>query len=410
MILFPVISQSPPSEFSEEGVYIGDETLFYSGNYGRVCAPKSIFYNGATYITGTDGEENRNPILIRYLNGRIDTVRVGTIDNYDELFHQNATVMGIDGYIYVFCVNGHGEAVKIWKSNTPDIVDGFTLHYQLEIKAGYLNTKMLSDGRCLMVIRITGTFTHQYAQMICISAVNDLTSWQTITPMDAEYATYDIRFYPSYIQPYGDNEWQYFGISLRSDDTTVTGTQTYMGQAIYKTKDFETFYNLSETFSKNIVVDGIITALEVKNNFTVVGWDDVDVYFGTLWAIIINDVIYGSYFNPDDMYFKFYKIENGVKTEYPCEIPDLPTTPNFSYMINLYYNGDNIVIHCFGKIYSCGFDFSGLTLLKTLPSDINLALLPEPFTDVIGKEYMIAGTNVYQGYFPYVITNEIFNQ
>src|SRR5690606_10616275 len=123
--------------------------LFYSGSYGNLCTPKSVWRNGATYITGyKDFSTNNSPVILRWKNGILEMEEVGTIDFSDALQHQHPAVLIIDDYIYVFAVNGHGRPIKIWKSNSPDnISDGFTLHHTISGDFGYCNLRKLSDGR-----------------------------------------------------------------------------------------------------------------------------------------------------------------------------------------------------------------------------------------------------------------------
>lgn len=385
--------------------YTGNSEIFYSGRYGALVYPKCVYHNGYTYLTCVLDDINRDPILLRYGNGETRTVQVGQIDNFDPLYHQHPSIQIINDFIYIFMVNGHGTDIKIWKSNTTDMTDGFRLHHTIIGFYGYCSTRLLKDGRVIILSRVTAL---NFAQVFMISAVNDYTSWTVRETTETEYATTDVRHYPSMPKHYGNNEWQYFGISLRND---TPATEVYFGQAIYKTKDYETFYSLDQSFKKNIVVDGELTPVEVENNLMILGSNtNSTTYVGTMNAIIINDVVYGSGF--DSGVWKFYKIENGTTTFFDCNLPNLPSEANFSYNLDHYYNGKNLIIFSKGVAYTSDFNYSQITPRFKYynlgnPTGINIVAPPINYQD-INENYLLVGSDKEVGVVPYYLTNERF--
>jgi hypothetical protein len=386
----------------------------YSGSYGALVTPKSVYYNGATYLTARKDSDSKNsPLIIKYSNGQVETASVGTIDNSDPLQHAHPAVIVKDGEIYVFSVNGHGQDIKIWKSNVNEsITDGFTLHYTIVGKFGYCNPRLLPDGRIVILIRLTATGdVNNYAQAFLISAVNDYTTWTEKQTTYPNHNSTKNRHYPSAPYYYGTNSWYYFGISLRNESQGVGG-EDYFAQAIYKTQDFSTFYNLAETWSKNVDVDGVMTAQEIEDNLTLVGTKDLpNMYVKPMQFIVVNDVVYNCFYDKDSGYFKFMKIDGATRTDYPCQITGIDTTANFSYKMRIYYNGNNLVIFSGGNIYGLDMNFDNLNYFDQYyasgdSNSLDTAMIPTNFDEVSGV-YLLAGSTE-QGVFPYIETDEKF--
>lgn len=401
MLLQAVISQSNTEQFRFEE-YEGYADLFDSGRYGRIVSPKGIFHNGYTYITARKNNANKDPVLLRYGFGEVVSVEVGTIDNTDPLNHQNPAILVISDYIYIFMVNGHGQSMKIWKSNTTDVTDGFSLHHTIAGDFGYCVPRLLSDGRVIIYQRYTGSsHTTLYSQGYLLSAVDDYTSWSAVQVTDTDFSTSSIRHYPSAINHYGTNTYNYFGISFRNESN-----EHYIGQAIHKTLDFETYFNLSESFSQDVTVT-LLDNTDLQDNFMVAGdLSETTTYVSVLSCFVLNDVIYGS--AVVEGVWKFYKIIDGVTTYYDCDLPNLLTTSNASYQITMYWNGVNIDIYTRDKIFATDLNFSYLTekyeyYVLGSPIGMNLIQPPENYDEIEGN-FMMGGSNLEIGVFPYVIT------
>lgn len=405
MLLQAIISQSFNQEEFVFSEYTGFPTLFDSGRYGRIVAPKSVFHLGATYVTGRKSNPNRDPLLIRYLAGTIDIIQVGVIDFFDNLYHQNPAILIIDNYIYIIAVNGHGREMKIWKSDTLDMMDGFTLLYEKAGDYGYCCPYLLADNSIIIYTRSTGG-SDTYSLLYLKSPAGDYTSLTDVYVTTAQFGTYGYRHYPSSIKHYGTNTYHYFGISLRRESGEI-----YFAQIIFKTLDFETYYNVDESFSKDVTVDPIDTT-ELNDYYTIIGDTSNDsVYVGTQSTIVLNDVLYGS--GIVGGVWKFFKIVAGVTTFYDCDLPDLPLTNNFEYHIDMYWNGSNLVIYSRGSVYTSDLNFSNVTFQFTNYATgeltgINLVQPPENYNE-INADYMLAGSNLELGVFPYIITDNKFH-
>lgn len=389
-------------------------TLYYSGSYGMLVSSKSWYYNGVTYLTGVENTTtNNSPIIIKYThsNGLLEFEKVGTIDNYDAGEHSHPALIIKDGFIYVYQVNGHGKEIKVWKSNVAEsISDGFTFHFTIPGNYGYCNPRLYADGRVVVMSRLTlHPGTEEYSQVLNISAPNDYTLWTKKIITQSDYSTYGNRHYPAFPFEYGTNSWIYGGVTLRND----IGLENYFGQCIWKTTDFITFYNLTETFSKNIDTLGAISRQELEDHFTLFGTNtNMTGYVKPLQFIVIDDVVYSSYFDETEGYFRFYKVDSlGNLITYPLQIQGIDTIDNGSFKFTIYYNGNNLLVLVNGKIYGFDLNFSNMTFFDQYNyagdvSPLNAAILPWNLPEVSG-DYMIAGSTE-EGSFPYIITDNKF--
>ena len=409
-----IINQQGSPFYYRYGKNTDITNVIYTGLYQQV-QPKSYFYKGDTYITGVTNQPTRNPVIYRYRqsDNSVVGVNVGVIDNVDPLDHQNPLVFIQDDYIHVMMVNPHGAPIRIWKSNTTDITDGFSVLYNLSGNYSYITAyKIPSDDSVYFLSRFDG-----FVSGIGISNGSDYTDWRTLQTTNNDYGSTTYRHYPFVPRPYGENEWYYFAIIQRNDSESSDPLQIFMyfAHSFYKTKDFRTFYSLDETFSKNVPVDGVITNTEVQNELTYIGSDTTDDQYVSYFAgCVVNDVIYGSYLYQSIPYYKFYKIENGVKTEYDCNIPNLPLNPFSFSILNIYYNGKSLVIRVGGSaVWICDLDFSNQKLVytneQTEANPVNAAIFPLNLDEVYG-EYLYGGgqLNVNQGILPYYITKDKF--
>lgn len=388
------------------------------GRYNFLVTPKSIWYNGATYVTGyRDSSTNNAACVLKYENGNIEYAFVGSVDNADVDQHARPAILIIDGYIYILQVNGHGEDIKIYKSNaTESINDGFTLHHTITGEFGYLNARYI-DGRIVITTRDTTITTSKYSLIMTYSDVGDFTTFTTKRITDADYANRDTRHYPAHVEYYGNNVWKYFIINHRSDITS--GGATYFAHSILKTKDYSTYYNIDETFSKNIDSSNYITVDELEDNYTIVG--SVKAFNkrvdGTNY-IAINDVIYGSYFDYDSAQYKLLKITNAGVQKKAYNMAGFGSGVGGTTGTNLFlwFNGNNIVaLAAANKMYALDLNLETQEFRTqiVIPSGYGFYALDMPtnYNEVTG-EYIIGGANSdgtdKEGYFPFFITSDKF--
>ena len=323
--------------------------------------PMTIYNNNYTYIAGTENVANANPILFRYdsIDNTIVGVKVGVIDNFDPLFHQRPIpIVGLDGHVYVFQINGHGQSMKVWKSNTTDISDGFSLHHTTPNNTlGYINIQKF-DNYILKIgtRKTTGAGSGGiYGHIVGKSNDVNYNSFTFIEVTDPSFSSTNYRHYMMMPREYGDNSWSYFGIMKRND----SGNQ-YFAQAYYKTQDYKNFYSIDESFSKDVINTSKITDVEVESNLTYFGSNTFDTtQIQASHGFVLNDEIYGSYYNNTSNKWKFYKINTiGVVTEYDDTIGLNSDFTDVNRAITQTYNGNNIVYSYLGKIYTCDLDFN----------------------------------------------------
>lgn len=401
-------------------VFLEAEGMTQGGRYGNLSKPTSIWHKGATYVMGFTGlEDNNSPVIIKYKGNVVTYAKVAQSTVQDPGQHAFPAILIIADFIYVFQVNGHGEPMRVFKSNTAEsIEDGFTLISTIGDFFGYCLPRLLPDGRVFILTRNTGS-SPRYSQKMAISTPNNYTSWTVKNLADSGWGTNLVRHYPSTPFYYGVNQWNYLAIQHRYDQTP----ETYFAQSIYKTQDFITFYSLDGNFSKNIDANGVLTQTEIYDNLTIIGSGaSRSTYVGGVNIIVINDVIYGNYFNQGTKTIHFYKITNGVLTETPTPF-DFNNTPGGMSITQLFhfYNGQNL-IHMATEtrgdinIYSSDLNFNNIEFQLSIkqPNEedpINEPVIPFNINEIEG-EYIIGGTGNLitsaNGKFPYIVIENKF--
>ncbi len=374
-----------------------------SGYKSPLETPTCLWYNGATYWVGYKGfSTNHQAVIFKYKDGVIEheDVGVGTATS-DVLLHCYPVLLIINGFLYVFQTDPHAAPIKIWKSDVAEsITDGFTLHDTITGDFAYIGARLLSDGRVVILSRTD--ITNDYSHKISISDVDDYTSWTTNIITDADYGVNNTRHYTTAIQHYNVNEWHYFGITYRKD----AGDNPYVRQAIYKTKDYVTFYNLEETFSKDIVASGAITNAELETNFVIIGSISEDTtYTAGVNAVAIDDVLYNSQWNDALQKWQFMKIAtDGTITYYDVPVSNIFYLENIIATIRILYNGNNLVFLIFTdegggvlgrKIYASDLNFDNFQFMydmrRVVPTDRKM--MPYNLDEVNGT-YIIGGGSV----------------
>lgn len=410
MMFQSIIAQSSISEYSVFEEFVGKTDVYHSGRYGRITEPKCLYTTDATYLTATKNNPNRDPILIRFKQNEIVAVDVGTITLFDPLYHQHPTVLLINELFYIFMNNAHGAGIKIWRSNTSDITEGFSPFHEISGSFGYCNPKLMPDGRVYIISRYTNSSASIiYDQVLLRSEPNNYTTWSTFRTTAGDYSTNGYRHYPSSINHYGNNTYEYIGISLRNDNDP---SKVYFAQAVIKTlpDNFKEFSNLAGDFTKNVLTAPITTS-ELEDHCIILGSITSDTtYVSGMSCLVYNDVLYGS--GVVSGAWKFFKNNAGVTTFYDCNLPHLPLTNNFGYHIDIHFNGNNFAIFSKGKTYASDLDFSNVTEVFEYyvygdNTGINLVQPPENFDEIEG-EYFLSGSDLEVGVVPYYRTNNTF--
>jgi len=389
-----------------------------------LCSPICRWYNGATYTTGQRVDSTNNaPLIWKYKDGVLEYAFVGTIANNDPLTHNHpAIIIDASGFIYLFVVDGHGEPIKIYKSDVAEsIVDGWTLHHTIAgIQVGYINLNY-RGGVVNIHTRNTGD-APQYSSRLLYSGTNDFTTWTDVNlteSQDGASEQYYGRHYPQNVEHYGTNTWHYFAINARYDRPTA---EVYYAHAIIKTQDFATFYNLNETSNYDATVTNI-SHINLFTDYIVAGSLDTPLSaINGANYIVINDVVYGSYFDRLNDQFKFIRYIGGTQTEYPCNLPirkGFPTT-NINACV-FRYNGTNLVLQIRAddgyKIAVCDLNFENQKVVldltdSVLGDSIDTAELPINMDEITG-DWMLAGGDGFEeaateGLFKYQILDTVF--
>ena len=405
-MIHKIISQNSNSTFISDLNTVTITGSDEAGRYGTLATPKSLFYNGGTYLTGRlDATTNNSPYILKWKNGVLEYELVTTLTNPDVLVHPRPAVLIYNDFIYVIVVNGHGEDMQILKSNSADsIADGFTLLHTVTGDFGYNACRITTDNRMVILTRSTGvTLTPNNSQVVLVSDIDDFTTWSEKLVTDADYGTTLVRHYPSVPIHYGVNQWNYFGISMRKDSG---GSGYVYKQFIYKTQDFITYSNLTETFSKNVDVSGEITQAELLANFAITTPTDETKSSAGVNAIVLNDEIYNSYYNyiSEEWYWQHID-SSGVITETLIDlILPSPVLGQFS-LLSMWYNGNNLVHSINNLLYISNLDFSSLEVITNI--ELGESKILPANLDKVDGDYMIGGSLTDNEYY-YYTTNDIF--
>ena len=381
----------------------------YTGNYGgHLVTPKAVWYGGSTFFTGQRTlASNNSGAMLKCNNEGITTTNVSTITVSDPDEHSHPAVLEIGGYIYLLQANGQGENILIYKSTTQGGTS-YALHHTITGVFAYCNARVF-EGRIVIVTRDSSApaTINRFGQIVLYSDVGDFTTWTELATTNPDYQTNDVRHYPATPYCYGTNTWFHFIINKRSD----VNSNTYYAHAFYKTQDFITYYNEAETWSKDIVTNGVITDTELETNCTLFGSDlEPSKKRDGANYIVIDDIIYGSYYDYDNSVFKFVKIDTATVTETICTI-DFGRTfsvTNLSAIVMYYGTNDILMVTGNVDLYRSNLDFTDVSFVENLgdTNTINRGAIPCNISDIDG-EYFIGG-RATDTFFPYKKTNEKF--
>ena len=293
-------------------------------------------------------------------------------------------------------------------------MDGFSFYTEITGDFGYLHTSLYNNKLIHFTRETSGS---GYYQRILHSDVGDFTTYTDLQITTNTTTTY--RHYPNKAKMYGLNDWEYFFIGVRSSDSS---SFYYYQQCGYKTQDFITFYSLDESFSKDIVNNGAFTKLEIDNNLVLKEGVSNTSEIGTCENTIINDVVYGSYWDESINYLKFYKIDSGIVTDFNCDVAGFKQGFNELRRPQILFNGNNLVIVCSGnyKIYTCDLNFNNLTEVYDFSEDYLKSGwsygIPKNLNEIDGNYIMGGDWDTENRYalnpptisVPFVITNDKF--
>lgn len=286
-----------------------------SGNYilGSMC----LEFNGNYYGTGNTPPQDREKGIIWKYDPTTDIFTwglcYGNSTGTETIMHRTPSLIIDDnGYIYTAGGDPHSDEIIITRSSSPESITEFNHLPATGIIGGVCAypSLYLYGNDIIISHRNTGvTFFGAGDEEFMHStwrATIGVWSWQRMDLYKNRDGTNpDNRevMYPTFPKQSVNNEWEYLLTSPRSGNW---GGEEYYDQLVLKTKDWLTFYNIEETASRNISVNGGIPILDrpdysIKNNGRTKG-----VHLQTV--SIVNDVFVGVYYDWDNEkhYIRWY--------------------------------------------------------------------------------------------------------
>lgn len=378
------------------------------GNFQNSSLPCMYFdsVEGCTYAVGYENNVTNNAVwIMKQTANSVESTKVntGTTSSDPQNHPTPMLLMDDSGYIYVFQNKYHIDSFRYYKSDAPRDISSFTYQYDFTANASYIGLLKRDGNNCVFITRAGGVSS--YSNSIVHLDLSDGTD-STVQFTDVDFAGTNVRHYPILPYKYGTSTKYIGGISHRHE---TLGNVYKM--SLWVTSDFETFTDMDESFSKDVVATSEITDAELEANFAVLGTDaDTTASYGAASLIQIDDLAFMLY-KSDTNEFTIAKYEIGTGFVDDLVIPlSLNTTTSFN---NLYYNGTNLVLELeldtnIDTIYTMDLDLTNFTYVKDIdtPRAYDFGL-PKNLDEVDGK-YMMIGRSVVgdNGNVPYIITDD----
>ena len=232
-----------------------------SGIGNQLLQNHCIYKNGHTYLLGRMNWSNlqSRTFILPYFDGigldRPHMVHDGVgVDS-----HARPSGIMVGNKIHLVQEHPHDTSLYIYKANNEN--DPYSFKKQVEeigVSCSYAELFELQDGRFV---------TYGQGVSSAKSAINIGDSGFANWGADTVFAeSVSVTNYPATPLNYSHSVdgWRYFTINDRQSGVPPLG---WRKKYLVKTKDFDTLYNFTETFSKTFSVNGQITAAELNANF-----------------------------------------------------------------------------------------------------------------------------------------------
>jgi hypothetical protein len=293
----------------------------------QILYAPSIYYDSVTsrtycaYRFPTDAERKARPAMFFYdpNNGISKHIVVGPylVDYNDE--HPHPSILTKNNRMYVTQEVPHNTSLRVLKARyDDDITGGCDILTALGNEVSY--SELMDNGSNAVLFYRSGSAGGGTYEPWVLKSTSGFDTWPSGNGnriISRNFTGYD-RIYVSMPHNNYVDGWWYYEFTLRNDAVAKWGS-TYVA----KTQDHDTFYNLSESFSKNISLGTALTNVEM------------DTYFKVF--TIANNTLDGnkpcSAISPEGRYYGvrdngvgghtfFYSDELGVITEKSISIPN----------------------------------------------------------------------------------------
>jgi hypothetical protein len=413
--LFETVGSQSSSRYQEFTTFIANYAL--GGRIAGGAHPLMQWYNDNTYFVGYTSNEFNNRVIIGKIDnqGVAETNYVGTGTVASEPFDHPAPVLYVapDGFIYVFQNRYHSDLFRYWKSDVAEDVSSFTFQGEFTDNASYLGIINAVNKDLVFLTRRGGTSTYGQS-VVKLNLDTGVNTSLQITP--DEFSTLNYRHYNLAPTIHGTQTKRVAGIQIR--DETFTKVNKV---ALWVSSDYETFENISGSFSKDVATNGVITSQEIDDYFVIEGSNaNRDLSVSTnLLCQVDNDIFVGIVeWNNDFTEFTYVMRKYTIGLEGiqdSTSIMPINTIPDY-----IYYNGVDLVIsgrntqNLSPNIALLSLDFKKQIFYGNFTYfETGLFFgLPINLDEVIGKYAWVGRSDTSQdpstGTIPYVLTDDKF--
>ncbi|WP_456408930.1 BNR-4 repeat-containing protein [Caldithrix abyssi] len=243
--------------------------------------PEAYYFKGSSeriyfaFITDSDNPNtNITTCYVAALNlsdlSLIGPVDVGPSKAYAEQHHQPAIIVADDGHILVAydrlndAETGHNGGIRIMRSNNPeDISNGFT---QIKVLEG--------EGSYPYLFKKNGILYCGFRERDSLSLIPRWVRWAKSTDhgqtWESAFRIMDVgggdNIWAYGTRPWGkENDWLY--ILMMPEDRSLSNPTGRYVLYVLKTRDGQTFYNMDESFKKDVKTNGYLTKAELDTYF-----------------------------------------------------------------------------------------------------------------------------------------------
>ena len=270
-----VVSQVVPDLFTGETFTISGTTNVFNIDVvtSNLYNPQTWYHNGNTYCATRESHNAPGRLgkvgILKYANQAVSHqyMSADPDQTFVTNYHDNPTLAIFGGEGSILHQQHDGVNVETWHANDVSNLAGFT-NQGLSAQIGnYPKVSIIDQGSGSFKAFVVGRRKNASDgnRGLWVHESTDLINWtngyQVTVPAGLSGES-DIRHYPIQVQNQLYNGWHHFNFLRR---TTVSGSATFKKSYIMKTQDFDTWYNLSETFSKNARSSGMITDTELEN-------------------------------------------------------------------------------------------------------------------------------------------------
>lgn len=414
--------------------FVEDSWMY--GSFRTLAKPSMLTYNGATYSLWYKEKAHNNQVGIFKQKGDLfqsSIVNQGTIES-EPINHPGpmSHISKATGHIYVLQNTLHVNTIRVWKSEFPEDISSFNYVGEFGTpNCSYLGHLEGDDSDIVLQTRAGVVGLDDFSMSIIKVNLDTLVHTQTQLTFVNEPNT-NSRHYLVVPFQYGTSTKTCFGIAHRNGDNT--GYWKISALTTEKGGDWEVFENISGTFSKNVITEGVITNTELEDHYAVVGSDNArSTIVGEGKMINLNDDAFVVYKSDDaNSRFSVRKSTYGstVVSDFLIPVETIAESPIWYGPVYMRYNGNNFVFTIaehdgFGgyvtKIYGCDLNFNNWTEfdVDTMANGVVPEVtgyfygMPENLHEAVasGEKYMMVGKDLDSkpGEFIYAITDRTWN-